>query len=220
VRYLGLALFAEGSTDHRFLSPILLRSTEEICMREVRETVQVGDVLPLTSPPEYQDAERALRIFETARSASGGFHILFIHADANGNATRARHERVDPAAARIALELPQHATVAVVPVRMTEAWALVDGDALRDAFSATARNEVLGVPARPRGVERLQDPKRALQDAYRACVSGRRGRSQTAAGFLDAIARRVSLDRLRGVPAFQQFETDLCSALVALGFVR
>jgi hypothetical protein len=36
MRYLGLAIFAEGPTDYRFLPPVLRRATEDLCLRLAR----------------------------------------------------------------------------------------------------------------------------------------------------------------------------------------
>ena len=33
MKYLGLALYAEGPTDHEFLSPLLLRVCEDLALR-------------------------------------------------------------------------------------------------------------------------------------------------------------------------------------------
>ena len=81
MRYLGLALFAEGSTDHRFLSPILSRLTEDLCLQHSHDVVEIGAILELHSPPKFWERDRATRIAEAAREARGAFNILFIHTD-------------------------------------------------------------------------------------------------------------------------------------------
>jgi len=51
MHYLELALFAEGPTDHRFLSPILRRVTEDICCQDAKQSVEVREeVLQLKTP--------------------------------------------------------------------------------------------------------------------------------------------------------------------------
>ena len=39
MQYLSLALYAEGPTDYRFLSPLLQRLCEDICLRDALDLV-------------------------------------------------------------------------------------------------------------------------------------------------------------------------------------
>lgn len=143
MRYLGLALFAEGPTDYRFLPPVLRRATEDLCLRGARSEVEVGEVVGLYAPDEYRDASIATQILEAAREALGAFSILFIHTDGAGDLVAAHQQRVQPAAQRIAeLGRQQERTVGVVPVREMEAWTLADGDALRGAFGTVLVDSV------------------------------------------------------------------------------
>ena len=202
MRYLGLALFAEGSTDYRLLGRILHRTVEDVCLLCANDVIEIGDVRELDTPKAYKDCSRATRILEAARQDIGAFHILFIHADANGDAGRARQERIEPAVRLIRQkeELTNTHNVAVVPVRETESWALADGDALRGAFGTTLDDEGLGIPARPQEVERLTEPKQVLDHALRETVGGSRRRRHQVTTYLNAIGERVDLTRLRAVP--------------------
>lgn len=85
MRYLGLALFAEGATDYRFLPPVLQRATENLCLLGARSTVEVGEVLGLYAPDEAQNADLATQVLAAAREARGAFNILFIHTDGAGD---------------------------------------------------------------------------------------------------------------------------------------
>jgi Domain of unknown function (DUF4276) len=221
--YLGLALFAEGPTDHRFLSPLLLRAVTDVCLRYGETRLDIGDVLPLSAPEESRQASRATKVREAARANAGGFHLLFVHADGQGDPDRMRSEQVNPAldAVEELMAGEPFAGVAVIPVREMEAWALCDGDALRRAFQTTLSDEAMGVPRRPRDVEQIGDPKRALEDVYRSVVgSARRGRRLSAASFLALIGESVDLDRLREVPAFRVFHGELEGALRRLNLLR
>ena len=151
MRCLGLALYAEGPTDYRFLSPLLHRLTDELCVQKAREIVDVSAVFPLTEPGRFKEEDRAARILEAARAAWGTFSILFVHTDGEGDPATARQERVEPAAQRIREELGKESenVVAVLPVRETEAWALADGEALRGAFGCTLDDAALGLPVHP-----------------------------------------------------------------------
>jgi hypothetical protein len=221
MRYLGLALFAEGSTDYRFLPPVLRRATEDLCLRDARSTVEVGEVLGLYTPDDYRDADLATQILEAAREAFDAFSILFIHTDGAGDPAAAYDQRVKPGAQRIAAELSgqQNRTVGVVPVREMEAWTLVDPDALRGAFGTVLDDSALGIPTKAREVEGILDPKQALEQVYGKVVGGRRRGKRKVTEFFDAIGERARLERLRDVPAYQRFEQELGMALVELGYL-
>ncbi len=222
MRYLGLALFAEGGRDHSFLRPLLRRLVEDMCARRAAARVEIGDVIELHTLERHRGQDRATRILEAARDAEGSFDLLFVHTDGGSNASLARKERVDPAIPGVAYLLaaphPRRG-VGVVPVRETEAWALADGDALRKAFGSSLDDSALGVPTRAREVESILDAKAALEDAYAAVVGARRRRRRTASSFLEVIAEGAGLQRLRAVPSFRELETELGVAIDQLAYL-
>jgi len=219
--YLGLALFAEGATDHAFLRPLLRRLSEELCAQYAERPVEVSEVLELRSPDRLRD--RSKQIFEAAREAIGAWNILFVHADGAGDPEAARVNSIEPGCSRIAQELTEQKgeTVAVVPVRETEAWTLADGDTLRSVFGTTKSDTAIGLPLRPQEVEKVLDPKRSLDNAYAAAVGGRRGRRRGRASFLlSAIGEQVRLNVLGMLPAFERLRIELKEALEELQYIR
>jgi hypothetical protein len=211
---------AEGPTDYRFLSPLLRRVVDDLCLRRGSELIEISDVLPLDAPPDCQETERGPRIREAALAARGAFSVLFVHSDGAGDAERARAHLVAPASEEIAAHFKEGevGVVAVVPVRETEAWALADGDALRGAFGTTLDDDALGLPGNPREVESIRDPKQALEQAFLRVVGKPRARRK-AAHHLEAISVRIRLEQLRRVPAFRRLEEDLGTSLVELGYL-
>lgn len=218
MRYLGLALFAEGRTDHAFLSPLLRRVTEEVCRRRVEEDVEVSEVTSVHSQVRASAKPRLERILEAAREAFPDWQVLFVHTDANGDESRSRDERVSPAVAAIREEFASDGRgVGVVPVRETEAWALADGAALREALGVRLSDEQLGAPAEPRAVEDLSDPKR---DYERACLGHRRSRGPAPSVYLPRLGETISLEALSRVPAFGRLRAELVKTLRELHILR
>lgn len=219
MRYLGLALFAEGPTDYRFLSPLLQRLCEHACLG-ANQPVEVSGMLPLDDPKNMKGAPREDRIAKAALDASSSWNVLFVHADGAADRAAAHERLIAPGLARLAEHgLPRHEGVAVLPIRETEAWMLADGDALRTVFGTTLDDAALGLPLRPALVEQVTDPKAALDQAYAATgPTGRRARNGAAALF-DALGERVLLDRLRDVPSFRTLEQELLSALKRLSIL-
>lgn len=216
IPFVGLALYAEGNTDHRFLEGIARRAA--VATFTAKGVVaEVPEIQRLTIDDGI--AERADRILNGATNEQGAFHILLIHADADGDADAAVEQRVIPGRELVVEALGEagRAIVAVVPVRMTETWALVDGHALRSALSSRRSDQELGLPPLNQ-LEGMTDPKTTLDSVVGAAHSGgRRRRRRSGAAYLDELAETICLGRLRALPAFGRFEADLVAALQHLG---
>lgn len=220
MHYLGLALYAEGPADYRFLSPLLLRLCEDICLRRASEPVDISNVLALDDRPETIGLPRGERIGRAAKDAVGSWQVLFVHSDGAGDPIAARQNQIDPALAFIrGLGIARGEGVAIVPVRETESWMLADGDSLRSVFGTTLDNGSLGLPSTISAVELVTDPKQAIEFAFAATKPrARRARSGAAASFA-ALGEQASLQRLRGLPSFRALEGDLLSALEQLRII-
>jgi len=216
MQYLGLALYAEGSTDYYFLRPLLQRLCEELCASEALAPVEVSEVLELNHPSETNEEAREERVLAAAREARGSWRILFVHADGANDPVRARDEQVEPSLGllRDAFE-SEGIGVAVVPVRETEAWAIADGDAIRSAFGTNLNDGQLGLPSR-RAVETAADPKAVLQAAFLATKPSGRRRKQGTSPYLNTLGEEVSLDQLRELRTFKKLIDELRVALKQL----
>lgn len=219
--YLGVALFAEGVTDHRFFAPLLVRVVEEIYYESGRGTLELGDVIVLEAGDDERQLPRDQQIAHAARRNAGAFHVLCVHADGGGNPRRAHEQQVSPGLTRaLGILGSGYAGVALVPVREMEAWTVVDGDALRRAFRTTLDDSALGIVPRPRDCEKILDPKAVLDRAYALTLPGsKRATNTTAAGVLQLIGESVRLDLLRQIPAFSDFRAELKAALQRLGYL-
>lgn len=140
--------------------------------------------------------------------------VVFVHRDAEREPPERRRAEILRASGARSLG---HALVPVVPVRMTEAWLLLDEAQIR-AVAGKPRGRVpLHLPSL-RNVEDLPDPKECLMRALEAAseASGRR---------LDRVRdsfgrhRRLLLERLDIVgpvtqlSAWQQLEDDVRTAI-------
>ena len=91
----------------------------------------LGRVTPIETRVEWIDttlfmsSTRGLAERVTATARLGQWDLLFIHRDAEGQNPQLRHEEISEAAAG-------KAHVAVVPIRMSEAWLLFDEEAIRE----------------------------------------------------------------------------------------
>jgi hypothetical protein len=221
MKYLEIGLFAEGATDHRFLSILLSRLCEDICSRLGDGQIEIGPLRSLRTPVKARAARRDEQVLEAVKEASILLDVLFIHADGNGDPAAVRKLQIDPGRSRIQAEIAREVgeVIGVVPVRESEAWPLADGNAIRAAFGSSHDDVTLGIPATPGDVEGILDPKKALEQAWKRAWPKQR-RRRTAQDFLEALGERVSFDRLRLVPAFRVLEDDLREALRRLRYLR
>lgn len=217
--YLASALYAEGPTDYAFLRPLLRRACEDLCIHQARGPVEIGDVLELDTRPEDRNKSRAECIVGAAIDSRAGWHVLFIHADADGDGVRARAERITPAVRQLEAELgTHHSWVAVVPVQMTDAWLLADFQRLREVLGTTLDASQLGIPTRGPSIERIADPKQALESAWRI-VHGRRRRAHRLSSIYQPLGEQIQLVELRKLEAYVEFERELAAALRRLRYI-
>lgn len=221
MRYLGLALYAEGKTDYYFLAPLLLRLCESVCAEAVEPVEFAGETLALDHRSEANDAPRDQRVLDAADQARGAWQLLFVHTDGANDPVLQRARLVEPALALLRARWGEDGLgVAVVPVRETEAWVLVDGDALRNVLGSTLSDEALGLPLSPQDVEAQLDPKAVLRAAFWATGPTGQRRRRGTSPMLNALGEQVALQRLRRLPSFQLLEEELRSALRTMRILR
>ena len=125
--------------------------------------------------PDGETWHRGARVADKIRQglqAAGGLDLLFVHRDADNAGAEARYREIEAAVRDAAQDgLPW---TGVVPVRMTEAWLLLDEAAIRDAVGKPRGRAPLDLPA-PGRAERVVNPKERLKDALLA-ASENRGR--------------------------------------------
>lgn len=221
MRYLGLALYAEGPKDYYFLSPVLLRLCEALCLRDASEPIEIGAMLALDDPEQAKHLSREKRIEAAAIAARNAWNVLFVHTDGAGDPERAVAERVAPALARLeTLGGNSGMGIAVVPVRETETWAILDGDALRHVLGTTLSDHAMGLPRTARDAEKIKDPKALLDQAFIATHPSGRRKTLGTSPHLGALGEQVALKKLRGSASFVALETDLISVLRHLAILN
>jgi hypothetical protein len=158
-------------------------------------TAQVRAVVPLAEPIE----------------------VVFVHRDADRVSSATRKQQVLDAVAAATAELP---AVAVIPVRMTEAWLVLEERPIRIVAGHPSGRDPLGLP----GVARAEDdsdPKNTLKQALRM-ASSLRGRRLRDFEHDFGHHRRQLLERLDlagpvcRLVSFQMFKADVEAALKAL----
>lgn len=203
---LRCTLLTDGPSD-RALVPLirwLLREHRGITPVDL----EFADLGRLVDPPRdlSQRIERSIELYPC--------DVLFVHRDAERASLTKRVREINDALTRRSRPeaLP---VVTVIPVRMTEAWLLIDEAALRVAAGSPRGRQPLRLPA-VRDLEGLADPKRILHDLLRE-ASGLRDRRRRLDHFnrdlgtcVQRVAERIEdFSLLRQLNAFQALETQV-----------
>ena len=142
------------------------------------------------------------------------YDVLFIHRDADSVVADPRYREITEAVQRAGYDGPW---VAMVPVRMTESWLLLDETAIRNATGNPNGRIRLDLPS-PAEAERMADPKSALRSAVIAGaeVQGRRRRTLTKRlpGIRDQLLENLPVGGpLEQLPSWRRFRDDTVAAL-------
>lgn len=189
------ALLADGTGD-RALLPIIEWSLRRLCKE--------GSFAPPSFVPRQHASieERLDEIVERYRP-----DLVFVHRDAESQPYETRLK-----------EIPTGDTIVpVIPVRMTEAWLLIDEGALGRSAGNPNGRQPLDMPPVSQ-LERLPDPKSLLRRLLRIASgnTGRRARRFDKKRS-EAVHRLASLisdySVLSGLPAFRHFFDCLEQAL-------
>jgi hypothetical protein len=199
---MNAAIVGEGGSD-RALSPIIRWLLSEVTDAEV-ELAWV-DLARLSAGHKLRDKVQQALIAQRC-------DVLFIHRDADNQDPSLRRDEIRHAA-------QGHPYVAVVPVRMTEAWLLIDERAIRSAAGRPSSRDDLSLTSVV-SLEALADPKTKLRDAL-MLAHGATGRRRHQFDPRSAVHRVADLvedwSPLRQLSAFRQLEADTRIAVAALG---
>jgi Domain of unknown function (DUF4276) len=187
-------LVAEGSSDQA-LVPLIEFVLDEHC-NIPHVTTFASDFL---IGPLHERLTKALALHPC--------ELLFVHRDADRTPVSQREDEI-----RAAVQMASAPTaICLIPVRMTEAWLLVDELAIRRASGNTSGRASLGIPPVAR-LEAQSDPKNmlfaALEKAselgpHRLRRFDRNQARRQVSGFMEDPSV------LRNLPSFVHFESQV-----------
>jgi hypothetical protein len=145
--------------------------------------------------------------------------LLYVHRDAESRAMSERKAEIQRAVAKAGTTASISRHVSVIPVRMTEAWLLLDEASIRAAASNPNGRMPLSLPPAA-SWDSEPDPKRVLHDAL-TTASGLNARRQQQFPVRTAARRVATLvadfSALRALAAFRELEDDTRQALRLIG---
>lgn len=210
---LRFLLLCEGGSDTA-LVPHLRQLLSYCGAAEV-----VGTALPLAGvrdPGTAGDSVLARKL-RVVLAVEPGFEVLFVHRDADAAGPEARLDEIFSALREVEL---LDAGVAVIPVRMTEAWVLLDEESIRRVAGNPSGRQALNLPA-PARIEDDPNPKRTLEEAL-VVASGYQGRRLRKFRRKFAAHRRILLEQLpvghalNDVPAWSRLRQQVSDLVFKL----
>lgn len=201
------SLLSDGSSD-RVLIPILTWALRRQISASVPIQSASADLRRIPNPPRElsERIEKAIQLYSC--------NLLFVHRDAEGQSAGQRFIEIDEAIQQIRdVHLPRH--IGVVPVRMMEAWLLINENAIRQASGNPNGQDHLELP-NCTDLEHIPDPKHVLCEALKtACgLGGRRKRQFRVSQAIQRIPDFIQdFSPLRQLRAFQKLEEDIRSVL-------
>ena len=203
-RSVSFAFLCEGSSDTGLIAHL-----ETLLVHfGAQEATGMPDTRKGTIPARL----RQLRTEETGT----GIDMVFIHRDSDGPDRKRREREIRRGVEESGFP---HPFIPVIPVQETEAWLLLDEQAIRDVVASKGK-QPLRLP-KPNAIEGTRNPKEILQKALLAAseTSGRRLKKEKNSF---SRHRRVLMQRLdpfgavRNLPSWQCLERDIKRALEQL----
>jgi len=214
--------WGEGPSDERFLPKIIQRTLEAVLLECARGEWEVMEPCILKS--HAQDFPG--KVVDIAKQ-SAGFTLVFVHtdADAPNENEKAIPNKIMPALQAVQLLLEVDACkniIAVIPVTKMENWKLADLDALQAVFGVALDWAQLGLNLGTRQLEQRANSKELLSESMKAAMNlrGRRRNQFTLEDIDDALAKRISLQKIGRFDSFQLFLSRLKETLIELNIIR
>ena len=198
LRILNSTLVADGRSD-RVLVPLINKLMAVHCPCAYRDTDFVED---------YPASGNSLALRVRFALAQYPCDILFVHRDAEQrDAVQQREAEIKTAVAGLTVARP---FIAIVPVRMTEAWLLADEQAIRHAAGNPTGRVPLNLPT-----ESQIEVVDAIERLFEALTLAKNlNNRRTSRLRPEALRHRVAdhlddLAALRRLPSFARFERGL-----------
>lgn len=158
-----ILFLGEGTSDSGITAHIRRIVTDHGCDAVITDPLM--DRLP--PPPRKTVASK----LQTAKDLGGVYDLIAVHRDADGDGRSPRLAEISSAVEAVMPGVPH---TPVIPIRMTEAWLLLDESEIRRVAGNPNGRMPLDLP-RPRDVEAIANPKDLLSNAL-AIASGLTGR--------------------------------------------
>lgn len=199
MRQIILGIFAEEPIDYRFFSILLERYLTHFChINEIE-----ADILPaiLVQNDDSLPSRFIVKMkhIEQVNVGAKGLPYIFVHNDADARTL----DQVLNHKWRPWLDECKDESIwlAVIPIKLTEAWMMVDIEALRSTFIIDEKDvqQVIGTGS----AESIDEPKAKLKELVR------RGKQKRIANFEENLAKRIRIELLEQLLSFRFLKNQI-----------
>lgn len=214
-------LFTEGTTDNRFLESVVKRTLEDVAFDCTGDIDVDLEVIKITKT----DLAFNEQVLEASKVAFDKFSILllFVHTDADEKDDKVVFKnKIIPAQEVLLLQDDNTCCkkmVAIVPIRMTESWMIIDRNLLKSEIGVEESDAALGIHLNP---ETLNDPKALIEEIIRFSkedkTKRKRNKGLDISDLYQIIGQKVELSELEKLPSYLKFKNSLIEVLKELNF--
>lgn len=214
-------LFTEGTTDVRFLSSVIERTLQDIafeCSGEIETQLEIIKIDKRGLNFTQQILEASKQGFEKF-----GILLLFVHTDSDDETDEIIfNSKIIPAKTLLSAQNKDdfcRDMVAIVPIRMTEAWMIADKELLKDEIGITKTDVELGIHLNP---EKINNPKSQIEDIIRLSKENQTKRRRNGglhiSELYQILGQKTELLHLEKLHSYTKFKEALIEKLKDLNF--
>lgn len=216
VRQIFIGLWAEGTTDQRFLKSIIERTFNEI-KSESPFDIDIFEVEAIT----VSNDTFIKQVLEAAANGLQlGINTLCVHADANNRSHQPTYEyKIVPAQQELNKQNEDEyckILIAIVPIQEIEAWMLADKELLKRQIRTKKTDNELGIDRHP---ELIASPKEVIEKAILIAQTGLPKKRQdeiTIDKLYLPIGQIIDLKKLDYLASYQDFKNNIREAFKKL----
>ncbi|HEX6500437.1 MAG TPA: hypothetical protein VF054_15610 [Micromonosporaceae bacterium] len=198
----------EGSSDQGI--KVHVQRIADSCGIGVEITAPDAEMLPIRDKTVFGK-------LRAVQKMGGRYDVVLIHRDADRDGRERRLAEIREAVYRV---MPKVLHAAIIPIRMTEAWLILDEQLIRDVAGNPNGRVPLDLPS-VRQAEKIADPKALLKDLL-VTASELTGRKRSSFQSRFSHHRRQVLERLdphgpvRHLKSWCDFHDDVRQVFEAL----
>lgn len=219
---LFVGLMAEGSTDYRFLKPIVEKTLFEIAFNEINQEIEI-----LVFDVEYVKGDRFVNnVFEASKRGFTEYGImsLVIHADADAlSSENVYRNKISPAILHLDknndLDICRE-IIPIVPVYETESWMLANKELFKKHIGTNKADLILGIDGNP---EQFSRPKERIEDAIRIArqdLPSKIRNLMTIKDLYSILGESITIQELSVFDSYLDFQNNIRNSLKRLNLLN